>query len=265
MSGRLLNVAGGSPERFGYSWDRYAEILPEHEEQFLRWSAPLTSEDWRGVRFLDAGCGIGRNSFWAMTHGAAGGVAIDIDDRTLARGRANLSAFPTVEVRNQSIYQIQEVDAFEIAFSIGVIHHLEAPDAAVARLVRAVKPGGRVLAWLYGRENNGYIVWLFDPARRILFSRLPLAVVHALSWPLTSVLWVLLRSRLLQIEYFRLIRKFSFSHLRAIVFDHMIPRIARYYTREEAIELLSAAGLEEVSAVWVNQMSWAVSGKKPAS
>ena len=255
-------VARGSPDRFGYSWHRYAEILPEHEEQFRCWMAPLAHEHWRGVRFLDAGCGIGRNSYWPMTYGAAGGVALDVDDRTLAGARTNLSDFPAVEVRRQSIYDIAEENVFDIAFSIGVVHHLEFPGRAVARLVRAVKPGGRVLVWLYGRENNAWIVNLFDPLRTTLFSRLPLGFVHALSWPLTAVLWGMLRLGLQRLEYFRLIRRFSFNHLRAIVFDHMIPRIARYYAREEAVALLRSAGLETVEAVWVNEMSWSVCGRK---
>jgi SAM-dependent methyltransferase len=258
-------LARGSPDRFGYSWHRYAEILPEHEEQFRRWTAPLKQADWRGVRFLDAGCGIGRNSHWPMTYGAAGGVALDVDDRTLARARTNLSGFQTVEVRRQSIYDIAEENTFDVAFSIGVVHHLECPDQAVLRMARAVKPGGRVLVWLYGRENNGWIVDFFDPLRTALFSRLPLGLVHALSWPLTAILWAMLRLGLARLEYFRLIRRFSFDHLRAIVFDHMIPRIARYYTREEAIALLVNAGLQAVETVWVNEMSWSVCGRKRAA
>jgi SAM-dependent methyltransferase len=257
------NIARGSPERFGYSWDRYAEILPEHEEQFLRWTAPFKPDDWRGVRFLDAGCGIGRNSYWPMAYGALGGVAIDVDERTLSRARSNLARFSALEVRRQSIYEIAEENAFDIVFSIGVVHHLEFPDAAIARLVRAAKPGGRILVWLYGRENNAWVVSVFNPIRRLLFSRLPLGFVHTLSWPLTAMLWLMLRLGLQQTEYFRLIRRFSFQHLRAIVFDHMIPRIARYYFREEATTLLRNAGLEEISLVWVNEISWAVSGRKP--
>lgn len=260
----LLAIERGSPDRFGYSWDHYSNILPEHERQFLRWTAPLTPADWIGKSFIDCGCGIGRNSYWPMRYGAAAGVAIDVDDRTLARARHNLSQFPTVEVRRQSVYEIAEQDTFDIAISIGVIHHLEFPQRAVGRMVRAVKPGGLVLVWLYGRENNGWVVHLFNPLRTAFFSRLPLSWVHALSWPLSAVLWVILRLGLARVEYFRLIREFSFAHLRAIVFDHMIPRIALYYKREDALALLREAGLEDVEAIWVNEMSWAVSGRKPS-
>lgn len=263
-SGQQMAIERGSPERFGYSWGHYSGLLPQHEEQFLRWTQPLTRDDWSGKRFLDGGVGIGRNSYWPMTYGAAGGVGVDVDPRTLAAARRNLGGFPSFQVREQSIYEIAEENVFDIAFSIGVVHHLESPEMATARLVRAAKPGGQVLLWLYGRENNGWIVRFADPVRKVLFSRLPLKLVHILSWPLTAVLWLLLRMGLNRIEYFRLIRTFSFEHLRAIVFDHMIPKIALYYTREEAIALLEGGGCIDVQAVWVNEMSWTVIGRKPA-
>jgi SAM-dependent methyltransferase len=201
--------------------------------------------------------------YWPMTYGARGGLAVDVDDRTLLRARKNLARFPGMEVRNQSIYEIMEAETFDIAFSIGVIHHLADPDAAVLRLARAVRPGGRVLVWLYGRENNGWIVRLFNPLRHALFSRLPLGLVHMLSWPLTLALWCALRIGWPCGAYFKLIRGFSFDHLRAIVFDHMIPRIAHYYTKADAEALLARAGLTEIRCTWVNENSWSVTGVKP--
>jgi SAM-dependent methyltransferase len=259
---KRTELSRGSPERFGYSWDRYGSILPEHEEQFLRWTA-LDKTFWRGVHFLDGGCGVGRNCYWPMLYGARGGLAVDMDDRTLSRARQNLVQFPDVEVRKQSIYDIPEADLFDIAFSIGVIHHLSDPDTAVARLVRAAKPGGLVLVWLYGRENNGWIVRLFNPMRNGLFSRMPLGLVHALSWPVSALLWCFLRLGVPQGAYYTLIRGFSFEHLRVIVFDHMIPRIALYYNRSEAEALLARAGLAEIRSTWVNENSWSVIGRKP--
>ena len=258
----LTELAKGSPDRFGYSWDHYADLLPQHEEQFLRWTG-LDKSFWKGLRFLDGGCGIGRNSYWPMIYGARGGLAVDVDDRTLARARKNLESFPDLEVRKQSIYEISESDTFDIVFSIGVIHHLSDPDAAVARLARAVKPGGLVLVWLYGRENNGWIVNLFNPLRRVLFSRLPSRFVHAVSLPLTALLWCTLRLGFPPGAYYRLVRGFSFDHLRAIVFDHMIPRIALYYTRAEAENLLVRADLSDIRITWVNENSWSASGRKP--
>ena len=257
------DIAAGSPERFGFSWDTYTELRPEHEEQFRLWTAPLRPDDWFGKTFLDAGCGMGRNSYWPMRYGAARGVAIDVDQRTLSRARQTLAEFPNAEVKYMSIYDIPERDVFDIVFSIGVVHHLADPDAAVASLIRAARPGGVVLVWLYGRENNGWIIWLFNPVRRLLFSRMPLSLVHYLSLPLTAILWVALRGGISRRPYLRLIRGFGFRHLRAIVFDHMIPRIVRYYDRSGAIDLFARAGLMDIHATWTNEMSWTVVGRKP--
>jgi len=253
----------GSPDRFGYSWGIFSDILPEHREQFLRWTAALPRELWKGARFLDAGCGIGRNSHWAMSEGAEGGVAFDIDERSLAAARKNLSNHPGMKVRNQSIYAIPEENFFDIVFSIGVIHHLAEPEAALKQLIRAAKPGGYVLIWVYGSENMGWLTRYFDPIRRRLFSRLPLGLVYHLSLYASAMLWLALRLRLLRLEYYALLRRLSFRHLRAIVFDQMIPRIANYWPKDFVEALVRNAGLTDLRLVHVNEMSWSVSGRKP--
>lgn len=259
------SVHAGSPDRFGYSWALFSEILPQHQEQFRRWSSAIPREAWKGARFVDAGCGIGRNSFWAMQEGAAGGVALDVDERSLGAARRNLSGMPAIEVRHQSIYEIAVDPPADIAFSIGVIHHLEDPLAAIRRMAASVKPGGIVMIWVYGRENMGWLVRFFDPLRRALFSRMPLGLVHHLSLYPTALLWLALRLGLQRIEYFRLLRGFGFEHLRAIVFDQMIPRIAHYWPRSTVEALMRDAGLEQVNLVWVNEMSWSAAGRTPSS
>ena len=198
-----------------------------------------------------------------MLEGAAGGVAFDIDDRSLAAARKNLNSYPTINVRNQSIYDIPEENYFDIAFSIGVIHHLAEPEAALRQLVRAVKPGGYVLIWVYGRENMSWLTRYFDPIRRLLLSRLPLRLVYHLSLYPTVALWLALRVGLSHLEYYRLLRGFSFAHLRAVVFDQMIPRIANYWPKDFVESLCRNAGLENIRLVHVNDMSWSACGQKP--
>lgn len=253
----------GSSDRFGYEWGHYNDLKPVYEEQFRRWTPFFTPDDWHDKSFLDVGCGMGRNSHWPMTYGAAGGLAIDLDERSLAAARRTLAAHPTVEVRRQSAYDLDERDRFDVAFSIGVVHHMEHPERALAAMARAVKPGGTVMIWVYGLENNRWIVHGLTPLRKALFSRLPIGVTHALSWGPTALLWLLLRFGMGRIEYFRLIRRFDFAHLRSIVFDQMLPAIAHYWSRDEVEALMRAAGLENVRLAWVNEMSWAATGTRP--
>ncbi len=253
----------GSPERFGYEWGAYSELLPAYEEQFRRWTPHLAREDWAGQTFLDVGCGMGRNSYWPLSWGAADGVAADLDERSLAAARRTLGGFPAMEVVRTSAYDLPYRDRFDIVFSIGVVHHLEHPGRALSRMVQAAKPGGRVAIWVYGAENNRWLTAALNPLRRALFSRLPVGMVHHLSLYPAGLLWLLLRVGVRPISYFRLIAGFGFAHLRSIVFDQMLPRIANYWTGAEVEALMLGAGLQGVRLEWVNEMSWAAIGTKP--
>ena len=256
-------VTAGSPDRFGYEWELYSGMRPEYEEQFRRWTVHLKPEDWRGMRFLDVGCGMGRNSYWPMRYGAAGGLAIDVDARSLAAARRTLAGYPAVAVRELSAYDIEPSASFDIAFSIGVIHHLQFPERALAAMVGAVKPGGRVLIWVYGLENNRWIVRLLTPLRKLLFSRLPIGLLHHLSLYPAALLWLGLRLGIGRVEYFRLLRRLAFRHLRSIVFDQMLPKIAHYWPRAEVERLMTEAGLVEIRLAWINELSWSAIGRRP--
>src|SRR5262249_29563548 len=197
------STIGGSSERFGYEWDTYASIFPEYEEQFRRWLPFFSPDDWRGKRFIEVGCGIGRNSLWALEYCAAGGVAVDSDHRSLAAARINLQSYPSLEVCKCSAYDLPWRDEFDIAFSIGVIHHLGFPKMALEAMLRSTKPGGQIAIWVYGRENNGWFLSVLNPARKFLFSRLPVSWVHANSIVPAAILWLMWRIGLNPTAYFR--------------------------------------------------------------
>ena len=264
-SSETNSIVAGSPDRFGYEWNEYAEMRPEYEEQFRRWTVHLTPEDWRGKKFLDVGCGMGRNSYWPMVYGAASGVAIDVDARSLAAARRTLAQFPTVRVEERSAYDIPANSGFDIAFSIGVIHHLEHPKQALRAMTNSVAPDGRVMIWVYGLENNRWIVSVLTPLRNAMFSRLPIAIVHHLSIYPTAALWLVLKLGFGRLPYYKLLRGFTFRHLRSIVFDQMLPKIANYWSKETVEELLREAGLTDIRLAWVNEMSWSAIGRRANS
>src|SRR5437762_2694911 len=76
------------------------------------------------------------------------------------------------------IYHLPLRSSFDYAFSVGVLHHLPDPRGGFEELVRHVRPGGAVSAWIYGRENNGWIVHLINPLRRHFTSKLPTSVLY---------------------------------------------------------------------------------------
>ena len=258
----MEEVRGGSPDRFGFEWSKYCEIRPEYEEQFRRWLPFYKPSDWSGKVFADVGCGMGRNSYWPLKYGAKEGHSVDVDERSLAAARLNLSSFPNSKVEFCSAYDLPWENEIDIVFSIGVIHHLEYPERALAAMKRAVKPNGQVAIWVYGRENNGWLLWALDPARKFLLSWLPLPLLHLLAIFPAAMLWVVVRILPNQLEYFRLLRGLSFGNVRSIVFDQMLPRISNYWRKDEVLSLMERAGLERIELAWVNEISWAARGWK---
>jgi SAM-dependent methyltransferase len=256
-----IDPTSGSPDRFGYSWARFSDLSEDQFEQFRRWTALVDPQTgWKNQRFLDVGCGAGRNSYWAMSLGARSGVAIDLDPRSLAAANRNLAKFTNVEVRKQSVYDLADAAAFDIAFSLGVIHHLEHPDVALRKMRDAVRAGGRVMIWVYGHENMENYLRFVDPMRRLFFSRMPLPVVRAIAHAPAIALYLGLRAGLGRLEYFQLLRRFQYRHIHHIIFDQMIPRIANYWRKDEVLGLMQGAGLEDIRIVPVNGMSWCAMG-----
>ncbi len=253
--GGHASLSAGTEKDFGFEWDIYREILPAHKGQFLEWIQPVGLSFFKGKRFLDAGCGIGRNSLWPLQAGAASAVAFDFDERTVRVARENLKVFPQCEVSFRSVYDIAFQDEFDAAFCIGVLHHLARPRAAVENLVRAVKPGGTLILWVYGREGNeGYLLW-FNPLRAFVSRFLPLPATRALAKVMTLCLTAYLRLPH-RSPYLRQLRGQSFRHNEAIVFDQLLPPIAHYWRKEEALALVEGLPVKLLHLTHTKKMSW---------
>ena len=252
----------GSPDRFGYQWDRYAEILPESRGQLERWLAPHTLADLSGKTVLDVGCGNGRNPHWMARAGARRIVAVDVDERSLAAARANLAPFPHAEVMQCSAYDLdpEEVGTFDFVTCIGVLHHLAEPERALKRIWACVAPGGTLVVWVYAREGNR----LFLPAIQALRwtgSRLPLAVMHTVASVMSLAVWPAARLLPFRTQYYRNLARLSFRNLRLIIFDQMIPRISHYWTRDEVLVLARPLG-GTVELTHVQGNSWNLTVRK---
>ncbi|MCA1532174.1 hypothetical protein I6F21_06320 [Bradyrhizobium sp. NBAIM03] len=74
---------------------------------------------------------------------------------------------------------------FDLIVSIGVIHHIPAPNPIVQ--LRCERPGGRMIVWLYGEEGSGLIVQSIR-ALRAVTTRLPHVMVAAIASLLTLAL-----------------------------------------------------------------------------
>lgn len=254
-------------DAFGYSWTHYPKDNPYTEEQWRDWVVPLTEADFAGRFVLDAGCGLGGFAEYARAWGAARVVGVDLS-AAIDAARERLGDL--VELVQADIYALPfERGTFDLAYSIGVLHHLPDPEAGFRAVAATVKPGGRVFAWVYGRENNGLIVGLVDPLRKHVFSRLPRGWLKwGVSLPLAALLWPAVRAAKSGASfpysaYFRFLGERDFAFTHGVVFDHLVAPTSHYIRREEFEGWFERAGLEDVQITWRNENSWRGLGRVP--
>jgi len=256
-----MNEKKGSQDRFGYEWNKYNKIIPIYETQFLKWVYPLNKSDFKNKLILDAGCGIGRNSYWPIKYGAKEVYSFDYDKRTVNIAKQNLLGFSNSEVFFESIYDLKFKNKFDLAFSIGVIHHLEFPHKAIQKVIDSLKTNGKILIWVYGYEGNEWIVKYINPIRKIT-SRIPVIFTHILTYSMSIPLYFYIKTFKQKNKYLNQLKKFKFWHINSIVFDQLLPKIANYWTKTEALSLLENKGLKDIEIHRVNENSWTVIGTK---
>ena len=264
---------------FGYEWRHFVEMHDEYEMQFLDWIHGLQPDFFADKVVLDAGCGIGRHTYFAAKYGACEVVAMDLSE-AVETCYENAGHMSNVHVVQADIYnppyRLSEAGGtFDFIYSIGVLHHLPDPEAGFRSLVRLLKPGGAIFSWVYGYENNQFVHKVVSPVRKTVTSRLPLVAVEALSWPVTVVLQVVVKAiyeplrgtrvfeRLPLHSYLYSLSAFSFRQNHSIVFDHLIAPVAFYIKREEFEGWFERANLEQVQVSWRNENSWRGLGVLP--
>jgi asparagine synthase (glutamine-hydrolysing) len=243
--------------RFGFEWDRYREFFPHYEEQFRGWIEPLEPAAFEGRDVLDAGCGMGRNSFFCARFGARSVVAVDQAELAVAAARQVLAGMENVRVEHASLYDLAYREAFDLVFCIGVIHHLELPERALERLTRALRPGGRLVVWLYGYEGNEGWVRFFRTVHPLL-RRLSPRIVHTLAHVCSVPIFLGLKIPWRKPPYLARVSRYPFRHLHKIVFDQLLPEIAHYSRRGEVEELFRGLDLKRALIHHNRGYSWTV-------
>ena len=106
-------------------WETLKELLP----------------DFTGKRMLDLGCGYGWHCIYAMEHGAASAVGIDISRKMLEVAREK-TPYPQVEYRCTAMEDMEfPKESFDIALSSLAFHYIESFDKIAKKVNTFLKPG----------------------------------------------------------------------------------------------------------------------------
>src|SRR5262249_27443611 len=133
---------------FGRQWNRYDVVRPDEDEEVFRVKTAISPSDLAGRLVLDAGCGGGRYARVAASHGARV-IGVDLS-AAVAKARDVCAPMPRVLILQADLLDLPlEEAAFDLVYSIGVLHHTPDPRRAFSEVARRVKAGGRLSVWLY--------------------------------------------------------------------------------------------------------------------
>ena len=166
-------------------------------------------------------------------------------ERGRREGRSLCADLPDVAIVQADLLDLPLADAaFDLVFSIGVLHHTPDPRRAFGQIAGEVKPGGRLAVWLY-RKNTPPQEWL-NTGLRALTTRLPARVLE----PLCAGLGVLGSVPLLN-RTLNKVANFS-SHpdwtLRVCDnFDWYAPRYQSHHTVDELKSWFAEEGFDDLT------------------
>ena len=272
----VLPLTQSTVSQFGASWQIHPHLAEYQEKQLLDWISPLTREEFAGKDVLEAGCGKVRHSRLLERFGPRHLFSVDLSDAVLLAAH-NTREQDSIFCLRADLLRIPLADAsMDLVLCIGVLHHLEDPQAGLRELWRALKPGGTLCLWVYGREGNGWIVHLVDPVRKHITSKIPTRWLRPILWPLSASLFLLLKLLygpftgqgrrtvpwLPYSAYLGYISKFPFREIEHIVLDHLCPPIAFYLSKATLESWFGSLGASPVSYRWHNRNSWTVVAAK---
>jgi SAM-dependent methyltransferase len=175
--------SGAYADSFGFQWNRFGQVQLDsvngtrQSEEALEATTGWREADYAGRLVLDAGVGSGR---YAEVVASKGGEVIGVDiTAAIDAAWTNIGRHERVHLLQADIFAMPFRDAtFDLAYSVGVLHHTPDTRAAFERVAATVKPGGGFAVYVYAKYTPANH---FSDAIRKVTTRLPKRLMLALA------------------------------------------------------------------------------------
>jgi SAM-dependent methyltransferase len=256
---------------FGGQWTRFTDNAGYYGSVDLLADAlgpllPLSA--FAGTKVAEIGSGTGRIVLMLLAAGADHVLAIEPSQAVLVLRRNLESVANRVEILQARGEAIPPGLQLDYVVSIGVLHHIPEPAPVVAAAFAALRSGGRIVIWLYGKEGDGIAISMIEILRRAT-THLPHWAVATLAGLCNVGLYFYIPmcrvfSFLPLAGYMRnVIGRFSLAKRYLVLYDQLKPAYAKYYRENEVRRLLESAGFTNVTLYHRHGYSWTAVGERP--
>lgn len=258
-------------DRFADAWKEFSRLDERYEHQFFDWIYPVDKHYLEDKLVLEAGVGKGRHAQIVAESGAKLVFGIDIGN-AIDVAYQNVGHLPKLHLIQSDIRRLPFKNIFDFAFSVGVLHHMEEPQAGFSSVVDCLKPDGSICIWVYGKENNWWVTNLVSPAREAFTAKLPASILKLISTTLSVPVYIGAKAvcgpysriqknnewlpELFYQSYLSYIANFDFTEINHIVFDHLTAPVAYYIPKQDVLKWFQDAGYSNPLIRWHNKNSW---------
>lgn len=249
---------------FGDEWERFDQRGADTKEQRVIFETYFADFPWESLHSWSVGADIGAGTGrWAKLAAERVGriFCIEPSAAALKAAQRNLSSTSRcVPIRGAAGELPFRPAALDFCYILGVLHHTPEPTFALADAVAALKPGAPMLIYVYYdfEDRPGWFrsVWKISNVVRRLIARQPTLVRFVTSeiiaifvyFPLAKFS-TLVASRGHNADHIPLsaYRDKSFYTMRTDALDRFGTILEDRYSRREIVEMMTAAGLTDIS------------------
>jgi SAM-dependent methyltransferase len=234
-------------DTFGAEWTTFADILDEHRQEFGQYFDIVDLDQLADATVADLGCGAGR--YASQLVGRCGQLVLVDFSEAIFVARNNLRRSDAVFILADLVDPPFADDAFDFAYSLGVLHHLPVNALDALRNLRRLAP--RFLIYLYYALDNRpryyrLLLSLVTRLRRVLAgltdervrSSLTTLIAATVYWPLARLGSLLapvgLDRRVPLADFYR---GKSWGRLRQDAYDRFFTRIEQRFARADCLGL----------------------------
>ena len=259
-------ASDGYADAFSFEWNLHrttqldsATGKTDSVDRFTQ-SLGFPLSDLNGKLVLDIGCGTGRFAEIALNNGATV-VGVDLSLAVDAAYR-NIGAHPRMHIVQADVFKLPlAAAAFDVIYSLGVLHHTPDCRKAFEQLPPHLKPGGKVVITVYTDRNKYYCMstnfwrrWTPRLPKRLLYALCHVAIPLYYLYKVPGL-------RVIGMGIFPINMDPRAKWRVLDTFDCYSPAYQSYHNFPEVFEWFETAGLRNIRAI---EPEVTVVGTRPA-